>query len=251
MNNSTSTIFAGSPTRWPSDAFGAKPTALLILAAIGVGLVMLIAGLAVVFANPSLQARPSFITTALVLQLAIEGIPVAVILANLSRVAKLPYRELGFYVPKPWQIGVALLGAVAMVVIVNGGAALMQYLMHQKHDQQVVEMFKNARSNLPVMWFFAAFAIVLAPFMEESIFRLFIFNAARRHWGFWIGATVSGVCFGAAHMDPFVLLPLAAGGIILCGVYYRTGNAFCSMITHGLFNAATVLALIFAPNLAQ
>jgi membrane protease YdiL (CAAX protease family) len=251
VNNSTSTIFAGSQTHWPSESFRRGRTIGLILAAIGVGIVAAVAGIAVMFAVPSLRAPSSFITTALVFQLAIEGLPVLVILAALPRVSGLSYRELGFYVPRPWQVGVAMLGAVAMIVVVEGGASLIQTLLHQKHEQQVVEMFKQVRRNAPVMWFFAVFAIVLAPFMEETIFRLFVFNAARRHWGFWIGAIVSGACFGAAHLDKFVFVPLALGGIILAYVYKRTGNAFCSMMTHGLFNAATVLALIFVPKLAQ
>ena len=138
-----------------------------------------------------------------------------------------------------------------MVVVVEGLASIIQALSHQQHEQSVVELFKHVRGT-NVMWLFAFFAIVLAPFMEETIFRIFVFNAARR-WsgGFWRGAIVSGVLFGSAHMDLWVLVPLALGGIILCYVYYRTRNAFCSMITHGLFNALTVFALIYAPQLAQ
>jgi membrane protease YdiL (CAAX protease family) len=78
-----------------------------------------------------------------------------------------------------------------------------------------------------------------------------VFNAVMRYGGFWSGAIVSGLIFGAVHADKYAFLPLAAGGVILAYVYYRSGNAFTSMITHGLFNAVTVLALVFAPKLTQ
>ena len=97
---------------------------------------------------------------------------------------------------------------------------------------------------------FTVFACVLAPFMEETIFRVFLFNAVRRYWGFWPGALISGLCFGIAHGDPLAAIPLALGGVVLAFVYYRTNNAFASMVTHGLFNSYTILALIFTPHLA-
>jgi membrane protease YdiL (CAAX protease family) len=39
--------------------------------------------------------------------------------------------------------------------------------------------------------------------------------------------------------------------MILCAVYARTRNAWMSMITHGVFNAVSVVALYFAPQLTK
>ncbi len=252
MNNSISTISAGSPIRWPDRSFAAGPTALVILAAVGLALVVGLVGGGIIATHRAQLLSPQmFVISALVLQLGLEGAPVVLLIAMLPRLSKLSFRELGFYMPRPWQIGVAILGAIAMVVVANGGASLIQTLLHQKHEQAVVQIFKQAAHQPHIVWFFAVFAIVLAPFMEETIFRLFIFNAGRRYGGFWVGSIISGLCFGAAHMDAIVLGPLALAGIILCYVYQRTGNAFCSMITHGLFNAVTVIAIIYFPKLAQ
>ena len=252
MNNSTSTISAGWPTHWPANSFRGGPTALLILAALGAAIVGGIIGILFFFGAHRPQTMGTqFVISAIWVQLLVEGSAVIVILAALPAVSKLSLRELGFYVPRPWQLGIALLGAIAMIVVVEGGATIIQTLTHTKHEQSVVELFKQVVGQPRVMWFFAIFAIVLAPFMEEVIFRIFIFNVGLRWGGFWLGSIVSGLCFGAAHTDVFVLVPLALGGMILCAVYYRTGNAFCSMVTHGLFNALTVFALMFAPQLAQ
>lgn len=252
MNNSTSTISAGWPTNWPANSFRGGPTAVLILAALGAAVLGGIVGIVYFFVLHRPQPMSvEFVVAAVFVQLLLEGAAVIVILVGLPAVSKRSLRELGFYAPRPWQVGAAVLGAIAMVVVVEGGASLIQTLAHQKHEQSVVQLFRQVVGHPGAMWLFAVFAIVLAPFMEEVLFRIFVFNAGLRWAGFWPGAIVSGLCFGAAHTDVFVLVPLALGGIILCYVYYRTGNAFASMITHGLFNAVTVFALIFAPQLAQ
>ena len=252
MNNSTSTISAGWPTNWPANSFRRGPTALLILAALGAAVVGGLIGITIFFIEQHPRPySPEFVLAAIFVQLLLEGAAVLVILVGLPYVSKRSLHDLGFYWPRLWQIGIGLLGAIAMIIVVEGGASLIQTLTHQKHEQQVVELFKQVVGHPRTMWLFAIFAIVLAPFMEEVIFRIFIFNVGLRWGGFWVGAILSGLCFGAAHGDKFVFVPLALGGMVLCGVYYRTGNAFASMISHGLFNALTVFALIFAPQLAQ
>jgi membrane protease YdiL (CAAX protease family) len=253
VNNSTSTPSAAWPTIWPKDSFPLWPTVAIIFGALGTALVIGIVGYMYLRSSgiiePGMTTVPVF--PAIVFQLVLEGSIVAIFLLALPVLSKMSYAQLGFSVPKPWQIGVALIGAVVMVIVVEGGASLLENLMHQKHEQSVVQLFRQIIGDKSLMWFFAFFAIVLAPAMEETIFRLFFFNIGLRAGGFWLGAIISGVLFGLAHADLVVLGPLALGGIVLCGVYYRTKNAFCSMITHGCFNALTVLALIYAPKLAQ
>ena len=251
MNNSISTPSAAWPTTWPSNSFKAGPTALVIFAALVVGAIVLVAGILWIYAHPGAGGATVPILPAIVIQLLLEGAVVALLLAALPRLSGFSLRELGFVTPQLWQVGVALLGAIVMVIVVEGGASLLQSLLHQKHEQQVIELFKQVRSQPNVLCFFAVFAIVLAPFMEEMIFRVFVFNIGLRYGGFWAGAIVSGIAFGLAHADLFVLVPLALGGMVLSYVYFRTRNAFCSMVTHGCFNALTVFALIYAPQLAQ
>ena len=62
---------------------------------------------------------------------------------------------------------------------------------------------------------------------------------------------MSGLLFGTAHADLFELIPLALGGVVLCGVYYITRNAFASMISHALFNSFSIVVLLMFPKLTQ
>lgn len=252
MNNSISQPSAAWPTTWPANSFRPGPTTLFVASLI---LVTIVVGFAGLVAVVGIYGRPS-IGIAIGYQLVIElGICAAILIA-LPRLSKFSLRELGFVAPERWQIGIALLGMVAMVVLVEGGASLLENLTHHKQEQEVVALFKQIQHQPALAWFFGIYAVVLAPMMEEMIFRIFTFNLAMRYGGFMGGALISGLLFGAAHsdfqhFDWIVPLSLCVGGIVLASVYYRTRNAFCSMITHGCFNGLTVLAIIYAPQLAQ
>jgi membrane protease YdiL (CAAX protease family) len=220
---------------------------------VGACLVVFAGGLFWLYVGYGAQIRAGTIPVipAIVFQLALEGAAVIAILIGMPRLTKFSLRDIGFKPPSAEAVFIGLIGAVAMIVVVEGGASLIDTLLHQKHEQDVVQLFRQIRGQSSTLWFFAFFAIVLAPMMEETIFRTFFFNLGLRYGGFWTGALLSGLLFGAAHLDLYVLVPLMLGGMILSYVYYRSQNAFASMITHGLFNAATVVAIIFFPQLAK
>ena len=93
-----------------------------------------------------------------------------------------------------------------MVIVANGGASLIDYLAHSQHQQDIVQIFKQLHdpSTLAV---FAAFAVIFAPFAEETFFRIFFFNLGLRYGGFWGGTILSGILFGIAHGDIYAALP--------------------------------------------
>lgn len=251
MNSSPSTISPDWPTRWPQDSFRFGPTAIVVLAALGAMVPFVIGG--ALWLAPMMRQGLSvaeLVVPSLVVQIAVEVAILAVILIGLPRISHMTYAQLGFTAIKPWQVLLAIAGAFVMIVVVNGGASLYETLTHTKHEQNVVEIFRSIKQP-GTLWFFALFAIVIAPIAEETIFRIFVFNVGLRWGGFWLGSIASGLLFGAAHMDAVAFLPLALGGVVLCAVYYRTRCAYASMITHALFNATTIAALIYAPQLAQ
>ncbi len=211
---------------------------------------MLFAGIGALIAFHQLHRGAVALVPALVIQLVLEAGVVAVILRGLPVLSGFSLRELGFRAIGAGQIGIATLGALIMAIVANGGASLIDALFHTTHEQQVVQMVRNVH-NPAIIAFFAIFAVVIAPIAEETIFRVLVFNIGLRYRGFWFGAILSGVLFGVAHGDKFEALPLALAGVVLCGVYYCTRNAYASMITHGLFNAMTVIALFAFPQLTK
>jgi len=247
VNDSTSAISRDWPTRWPKDSFKSVWTWLLAGFIAFLFIAAFVAGLKTTRV-PSVS--PLEFDALLLVQFVIEGAIVAVLLAALPALSKFSLRELGFRVPTAANVGTALLGAVGMVVVANGGASLIDYLLHSQHQQDIVQIFRELHDPRTIV-VFAAFAVVFAPFAEETFFRVFFFNLGLRYAGFWGGAVLSGVLFGIAHGDAYAAVPLALGGIVLCAVYYRTRNAWASMISHALFNSLSIVALLFVPKITQ
>ena len=249
MNDSPSTTSPAWPTRWPPDSFKGFGTWVLAIVVAGIFITAFVIGLQT--SNISLKSfSPIVIDTSIALQFVLEGGLIAIVLFALPRISKLSLRDLGFRRPNAATVGIAVLGALAMAIVSNGSASLIDYLAHSKHEQDVVEIFKGLHDPATIA-LFAFFAIIFAPFAEETLFRIFFFNLGMRYGGFWAGAIVSGVLFGIAHGDIYAAFPLALGGVVLCYVYYRTRNAYASMMSHALFNAFSICALLFAPNLAS
>jgi membrane protease YdiL (CAAX protease family) len=191
---------------------------------------------------------PAIVIAGIALQSVFEAGIVAALLLALPRIAKMPLRELGFRLPTLQVLGIAVLGAVAMTLVTDGAGNVVDALTHGDHQQQAVEIFRALHDRTAIV-VFAFFAVVLAPAAEETIFRVFALNFGARYGGFWLGAPVSAILFGLAHGDAYAAIPLALGGVVLCAVYYRSRNAFASMISHGLFNGLSIAGLLFAPHL--
>ena len=247
MNDSTSAISPDWPTRWPKDSFR-RPSTWVVTALLL--LLVLAASLAALKQGPVAPMSPLLLDLGILLQLVVEAIFAAIVLAVLPALSKFSLRQLGFRLPSAANVGTAILGAVGMVIVANGGASLIDYLLHSQHQQDIVQIFRALHDHTTIV-IFAVFAVVFAPFAEETFFRVFFFNLGLRYSGFWGGAVLSGLLFGIAHGDAYAALPLALGGIVLCAVYYRTRNAWAPMISHALFNSVSIVALLFIPKVSQ
>jgi membrane protease YdiL (CAAX protease family) len=247
VNDSTSAISPDWPTRWPKDSFKGLWTWLLAAFIASLFIAAFVAGLRT---SRAPAVSPTEFDTLILFQFALEGVLVALLLAALPALSKFGLRDLGFRTPNIANVGTAVLGAIGMVIVANGGATLIESLAHSQHQQDIVQIFKGLH-NPTTIAIFTGFAVVFVPFAEETFFRVFFFNLGMRYGGFWAGAVLSGALFGIAHGDVFAAAPLALGGIVLCAVYYRTRNAFAPMITHALFNSLSIVALLVAPQLTK
>jgi uncharacterized protein len=244
VNDSTSAISPVWPTRWPKNSF--KSVWTWVLAGV-IATLFILAFIGGVRMRPISNVTPILFDEGLALQFAFEAALLAIVLASLPAMSKFSLRELGFRAPTSRAIVIAVVGAVAMTIVANGSATLIDYLAHSQHEQDIVQIFKGLHDSTTTA-LFAAFAIVFAPFAEETFFRVFFFNLGLRYGGFWAGAILSGILFGIAHGDLYAALPLALGGIVLCAVYYMSRNAFASMISHAIFNGLSIVVLLVAPK---
>jgi membrane protease YdiL (CAAX protease family) len=99
---------------------------------------------------------------------------------------------------------------------------------------------------------FAIFAVIAAPVLEEFVFRGLIFRSIADRRGFWAGAIVSAIAFGAFHLltpgDGLDVLALGithvGTGLGLAWIYWRRKNLLASIAGHAIFNLIAVVAII-------
>jgi membrane protease YdiL (CAAX protease family) len=84
--------------------------------------------------------------------------------------------------------------------------------------------------------------VLVAPLVEETFFRGFVFGGLRRYGFFW-AALISGLLFSAAHLSLGGLIPLALVGMLFAWSYSRTGSLWTSIYAHLIFNLVSFVAL--------
>lgn len=249
VKTSTSARSPLSPTLWPRDAFpwwfSAGIFVLVVFSQI-VPAAIFIAVL-IVLRLATLTELKTLSWPVVLGQLAAYAVSLAILLWLLPVLAKRPLAALGLRVPRARDLAWGLGGAAAMVIAATATGAAQDALFHLKPDEVQVHWLREARGTLVGGFIFLA--CVAAPFFEELTFRGFLFNAFLRYMPAWTAVALSAIVFGLAHIQPGnagAIAPLAAGGVVLATVYYRTGSLVASMMTHAIFNAFTVvLVLVF------
>lgn len=236
-----------SPTRWPTDAFSVRRCLIFILAlglAFAIGLVAAAFALKAGAPAPLGAGKNLRLTAGLLIAQIIAYIPLlAVGLPLLPFVARRNLSALGLHPPVLRDLGAGVVGAIAMYVVAEAAALLQKFAFHLEGTQEAVQLFGTTHDRT-LIYGLVALAVFFAPFVEELIFRGFVFNALLRYAPVGLAAVLSGVVFGLAHFDRTAFFPLACGGVVLAIVYYRTGSLVSSMLTHGTFNAVNVVLVL-------
>lgn len=235
-----------SPTLWAADAF-AWPRSLAVLALLAVAFY---AGLLLdsevayrIFGTTVQNVKDAQLTWGIAIGQYVSYAPVlAAVLGALPWLARRSLGELGLRGLDARAIGAGLLGALAMYAVTIGLANAEYALTHQKPEETAVALFTSTHDPL-LLAAFTLLAGVAAPFIEEFVYRGFLFNALLRYLPVWAAAVVSGALFGISHGSTSAALPLAGSGIVLAYVYHRTGSLTAAMVTHAAFNLINVALL--------
>lgn len=99
-------------------------------------------------------------------------------------------------------------------------------------------------------------ASLLAPLLEETIFRGVLFQALGRRVGWVAGMVVSAAVFAVVHVE--VVLPLGLGsivyglgllgvGAVLALVFHRSRSLVAAMVAHAVFNGIQLTFAVLVP----
>ncbi len=87
----------------------------------------------------------------------------------------------------------------------------------------------------------ALMTVLVAPMVEEVMFRGLLFRALRARTGFWGAGLISAALFALIHLEPLHCLQLTALGLALAWVYERTGSLWPAVFLH---TAQNLLAMV-------
>lgn len=86
--------------------------------------------------------------------------------------------------------------------------------------------------------------VIIAPFVEETLFRGAIFHYVRGRVGVVSGAIISGALFAMAHLSPPLFPELFFLGVAFALVVHITGSLYSSMFLHAINNAFVLVVIL-------
>ena len=109
--------------------------------------------------------------------------------------------------------------------------------------QELIKLFTNG-GDLTAISLLAVFAVVLAPIVEEIVFRGGIYRFLKSQSSVLTAQIISGALFASMHGNLMSFLPLLVIGIILARQYEGSGNILVPICFHAYFNGFNLLMIL-------
>lgn len=115
-------------------------------------------------------------------------------------------------------------------------------------DPQEIVRFLGTPGHGAVRIVVAVSAVVFAPFLEEFIFRGYLYGVIKRYAGIGPGLLLNAALFAGIHVNAPSFGGLFVLAVCLTLAYEWTGSIFVPMTIHALFNALSVVSLLSGGN---
>jgi membrane protease YdiL (CAAX protease family) len=127
--------------------------------------------------------------------------------------------------------------------------SLLGSIFPPKHALPVQLLFQNRHAAL----FLMLMSVTVAPVVEETIFRGYIYPVLGRSWGISAGVIVTGVLFGMLHArqlwgGPWQIAALVFVGIVLTFVRASTRTVLASFLVHTSYNSFQVIVTLIGTH---
>ncbi len=151
------------------------------------------------------------------------------------------------------QIILAMFGMFALGQMLQVYLVVQEMIPLPESIQPFVESIKNSieqlykqvagASNIQEL-FFVLFVVAIVPaFAEEFLFRGLVQRSLERGLTPIKGIILTGIIFGAFHLNPFTFVPLAIIGIYLGFLVLKSGSLLVPIVAHFFNNGVAVLAI--------
>ena len=154
----------------------------------------------------------------------------------------LPATDLGWRLPTPRQLW--LTTGIALAALPPASLLAELSLRLRPADPEWVRLVNEQMPRGAGPFVLAALAMVIvAPLVEEIIFRALLQRLAARYWGALPGALVSALLFGLVHLEPWYVLGLIGVGLMLALVWAGTRSLPACWLAHALHNGVSLALL--------
>lgn len=138
------------------------------------------------------------------------------------------------YLPIIWLVSGAWIGLLTVLQKLG--------IVDKFPPQQLIGILGSEESPVAVL-LLAVFAVVLAPLVEEIIFRGAFYRFFKGQTSVLNAQIISGAFFAAIHFNLMSLLPLLLIGVLLARLYEKEGNILLPMLFHAYWNGFSLLML--------
>lgn len=108
--------------------------------------------------------------------------------------------------------------------------------------QELITLFQEGGDPLAI-GLLVLMAVVLAPIVEELIFRGCVYRFLKSQTTLLPAQFISGCIFSLMHANLMSFVPLLVVGILLARIYEKSGNLYVSIWFHTFFNGFSLLML--------
>lgn len=113
--------------------------------------------------------------------------------------------------------------------------------------QEAITMFQEMKDPGLILAMFVL-AVIVAPLVEELVFRAGIFRFLKGRSPQWLAILISSILFGMVHGNLQSLAGLVTVGVCLCIAYELSGNLKVPIFFHAFFNLNTLVLLMILPE---
>jgi membrane protease YdiL (CAAX protease family) len=162
-------------------------------------------------------------------------------------------RSLRLNLPEPLEILVIVIAVFALQQMVQGYMTLQDALPLPEPLRHFVDLLRKAvemsyrllaQASSPLEFVFVVVTVALVPALsEEMLFRGLVQGSFAESYGGLRSAVITGVIFGAYHLNPFGIVPLVSLGIFFGYVVYRSGSLLLAITAHFFNNFVACTAL--------
>jgi membrane protease YdiL (CAAX protease family) len=141
--------------------------------------------------------------------------------------------------------------ALPLTLGLNKACEILLTQLAGKVETQPTMKILEISVSLPQRLYFGFTAIVLAPLLEEILFRAILYRGIKQRGYPRLALFGSALLFAAIHLSLLTFVPLTVLAIILALLYDKADNLMAPIVAHSLFNAANFVLYLYQDGVTR